>query len=163
MKIIYKQILVLFLLTTCLVYTVNAFEIDGFKSGMTVAEVKSNLKNFSYDTVEIEDNRIMASDNPPTSYRLINLGFCNGVLTWAEKHLKPTFELFVRLAKEKREIYGKPYDAWSSPTPLTLNYKRDEVNFVWKENGSTIAVSYTEFGSNNGLSLTYRDSNVCTN
>ena len=139
-----------------------AFEIDGFKSGMSMQETKKVLENYSYGKVEVQENYIRAWDSPDRgSNRFISLGFCNGQLVQVQKHLNPRFDYFARLVEEKRKELGKPIDVWCRPTDVTSNVERNSITFLWKDGNSFIEVSYTEFTSNNQLDITYEIYNKC--
>ena len=134
----------------------GAFEIDGFKSGMSMQEAQENVKRFSYDKVQVEERRIFAWDyHNKDSYRRINLIFCNGKLVSIQKDLKPRFDYFTRLVDEKRKEFGKPFDAWSRPTDVTSNIEFNEITFLWKVGNTIIEVTYIEFSNNNQLCITY--------
>ena len=140
----------------------SAFEIDGFIRGMSMQEAQENVKSFSYDKVEVKEGRIFARDyRNKGSYRSINLIFCNGKLVQITKDLKPRFDYFTRLVDEKRKEFGKPVDAWSRPTDVTSNIEFDSITFLWKVDDTIIDVSYTEFSTNNQLSITYETYNTC--
>lgn len=139
----------------------HAFEIDGIKSGISMDEAKKLLESYSYKTIEVKDNSIIASDEPRGSDRFIALSFCKGKLVQAQKHLKPRFDYFVRLVNEKRRELGKPTDAWTRPTDVTSNYESNSVSFLWKDGPTFIKVTYSEFGSNNQLDILYEIKNSC--
>ena len=154
-------VITVFFLLACIEVAI-AFEIDGFKSGMSIQEAQNILEKYSYGKVEVEANRIMAWDSPDRgSNRFINLGFCNEKLVQVEKHLKPQFDYFARLVEEKRRELGKPIDAWSRPTDVASNVESNSITFLWKDGNSFITVSYTEFASNNQLGITYEIYNKC--
>ncbi|MFH1931332.1 MAG: hypothetical protein ABIN18_07060 [Pseudomonadota bacterium] len=134
----------------------TAFEIDGFISGMSMQEAQKNVKRFSYDKVQVQEGRIMAFDYPEKgSNRLVNLIFCNGKLVHIMKSLTPRFDYFTRLVDQKRKEFGKPVDAWSVPTDVTSNIESNSITFLWTVDDTIIHVSYTEFSSNNDLSISY--------
>ncbi|MEN6375262.1 MAG: hypothetical protein ABFD75_10865 [Smithella sp.] len=139
----------------------HAFEIDGLKSGISMDEAKKLLESFSYKTIEVKDNSMIASDEPRGSGRFIALCFCKGKLVQAQKHLKPRFDYFVRLVSEKRRELGKPTAAWTQPTDVTSSYESNSVSFRWKDGQTFIKVTYSEYGSNNQLDILYEIKNLC--
>lgn len=139
-----------------------AFELDSFKSGMTIEQAKTLIEKSSYDKVEIKDNHIGAWDAPQKgTHRGIYLNFCKGKLVQVQKHLKPRFDYFVRLLDEKRRELGRPLDAWSRPTNVTSNFEENSISFFWKDGPTLIQVSYHDFGSNTQLDITYEIGNEC--
>ena len=138
---------------------VGAFEIDGFKSGMSIQEAQEVLKKYSYGNIKVQENSIFAEQYHDN--RFISIGFCDGKLVQFQKELKPRFDYFTRLVDEKRNELGKPVDAWSLPTDVTSNVESNSITFLWKADDTIISVSYTEFPQNNQLSITYETYNTC--
>jgi len=126
----YFTVCVLILLATGVSH---AFEIDGLKSGISMDEAKLLLERYSYKTIQLKENSLIASDEPRGDGRFIALTFCKGKLVQADKHLTPHFDYFVRLVNEKRRELGKPSDAWTSPTGVTSSYESNSASFLWKD------------------------------
>jgi hypothetical protein len=157
-----KTIIITIIFVLAYIHSVIAFEIDGFKSGMSVQEAKKMLENYSFERMEVKDDFILASNvSGQGSNRLIALGFCEEKLIQFQKHLNPRFDYFTRLVEEKRKEFGKPIDAFSRPTDFTTNIKSDSIEFIWKRENLFVSVSYTEFDTNNQLDLKYEIYNKC--
>lgn len=139
-----------------------AFEVDGFKSGMTIGQAKILIERYSYDKVEITDNSIVAMDTSgKRTDRKIVLSFCQGKLVRLEKGLQPRFDYFVRLLDEKRREMGRPIDAFARPTPVTSNFEMNSISFFWKNGPTVIEVEYWDFGSNTQLDIRYEIGSEC--
>lgn len=139
-----------------------AFEVDGFRSGMSFNDVRSLVEKRSYDSVEVKDNNILAGDNPSKgSVRTISLNFCKGRLVQVQKHLQPRFDYFVRMADEKRRELGRPLDAWSRPTDLTSSAESNAIALIWRDGSDFVSITYTQFSSNNQLDITHDARNDC--
>ena len=141
-----------------------AFEVDGFRSGMSFNDARSLVEKRSYDSVEVKDNSIGARDNPSKGpARAIFLNFCKGRLVQVQKHLQPRFDYFVRMADEKRRELGRPLDAWSRPTDLasTSSAESNAIAFIWHDSSDFVSITYTQFSSNNQLDITHDARNDC--
>lgn len=141
--------------------TSHAFEIDGFKSGMSVGEAQKQLEAYSYKNIKQEGNNITAYYHSVKSPRLFNLNFCKGVLVQVQKELDPSFDRFVRLIDEKRKELGRPVDAWSNRADATASLEKSSITFIWKNGKTLIQASYKEFPSNNFLDIVYEEKNEC--
>jgi len=157
-KKVKKILFTTFFLLGC-IGTASAFEIDGFKSGMSLQEAKEVLNRYSYRDIDVSKNGILARH--PFNNHWINIGFCDGKIVLYQKDLKPRFDFFTKLVEEKRKECGKPVDAWSRPTNVTSNIESNSIIFVWKLYDTIITVDYIEFSTNEQLSITYETYNKC--
>lgn len=139
-----------------------AFEVQGLRSGMSLDEAQSVVQKQSYDRIEVTDNQIQAWDLPTSGReRGIFLTFCEGRLILVAQHLRPRFDLFVRLVDEKREALGPPLDAWASPTEATSPVDHDGISFAWRNGEDIVTVTYTEFSSNSQLDVAHEAQHEC--
>ena len=137
-----------------------SFEVDGFRSGMSMNEAKKMLLNQNREKVEMEEGRLMAWDTAEKQ-RFINIGFCKGKVVQVEKHLQPRFDIFIRLVEDKRNELGKPIDAWSEPIDPMSTVEKSSVSFAWKRSKDIVTATYTEFKHNNQLSVNFETQNSC--
>lgn len=135
----------------------HSFEIDGLKSGMSMAKAKQTLEGSFYNGIQARENSIMASG----VNRFILLNFCKDKLVMVQKHLTPGFDDFVRLIDEKRKELGRPADAWTEPVDVNLPIERSAVSFLWRDGLTSVRVTYTEFAANKQLDILYEIRNVC--
>jgi len=156
-----RYIIIGIVLTFFIASTSQAFELDGFKSGMSIQDAQKKLEAYSYKNIKVEGNNITAYYQSANSLRLFNLNFCKGVLVQVQKELDPSYSRFVRVIDEKRKEYGRPIDSWSSHADATASLEKSSITIVWKSGTTLIQTSYTEFPSNNFLDIVYEETNKC--
>ncbi|HEY0720621.1 MAG TPA: hypothetical protein VGE50_05155 [Gammaproteobacteria bacterium] len=83
-----------FVLLIILAGTLRAFEIDGFKSGMTVVDAELHAKAMGLSVSGSERTRYFSDITSATGPRFYGLFFCEGRLVNVQKHLKPRFDVF---------------------------------------------------------------------
>jgi hypothetical protein len=141
-----RRIIAAALLSLTLVGACFGFEIDGFRSGMSVSDAEAVVARLSFDSTVKEGNSIMLSDHPSRpNPRTYSLSFCLGRLSQLQKHINPTFATFVRLASEETQRRGPPTTAWATPSPATSRVEANSVVFVWKENREYLVTEYIEW------------------
>lgn len=89
------------------------------------------------------------------------MNFCKGRLVQVQKNLQPRFDYFVRLVDDLRKQHGRPLDAWSRPSDVASNAESSDVSFIWRDGSDFVTVTYTQFLSNNQLSITHGARNDC--
>lgn len=150
-----KLVLITFVLLF-LVSIAAAFEIDGFKSGMTQKQAKSHLAKYWYGSVEVKGDKIAAypqsMDEP-----LIVLQFRKGLLYRYETRYLPNIVGFARFVEEKRMEFGKPYDAWFGSTNTASNNDIDHLEFLWKKGKSNCRLSYSQNEPSSRMTITFED------
>lgn len=135
----------------------DSFEIDGLVSGMSMEKARKKLEESFYKSIQVRDNSIVASGNN----RFLLLNFCKNELVLVQNHLPPGFDNFVRRVEEKRKELGKPSDAWTEPADPNLIVGRNSVSFLWKDNLTSVKITFAEFASNRQLDVTYENRNSC--
>jgi hypothetical protein len=135
----------------------HAFEVDGLNSGMSMEKARKSLEGSSYTDIQARENRIMAYGGN----RFIILNFCKDELVLLQKHLTPGFAEFIRLVDEKRKELGKPADAWAEPADGNLPVERNALSVLWRDNSTSVKVTFTEFASNKQLDILYELKNTC--
>jgi len=140
----------------------SAFEVDGFRNGMSYQDARALIEEQSYSQVDFKDGHIGAWDAPPRKTdRTIFLNFCKDRLVQVQKNLQPRFDYLVRLVDEKRKQLGKPLDAWSRPTDLTSPSESNSVSFLWRDGSDFLKISFAQFSQNNQLYILYEIRNSC--
>jgi len=135
----------------------HSFEIDGLSSGMSLERARKTLEGSAYKTIQTRENGILASGGN----RFVLLNFCKDELVLVQKHLAPGFDSFVRLVDEKTKELGKPADAWTEPADRNVPVERNAVSFLWRDNLTSVRVTFTEFASNRQLDILYEIKNSC--
>jgi hypothetical protein len=65
------------------------------------------------------------------------------------------------LIDEKRKELGRPADAWTVPDDGNLPVERNAVSFLWRDNLTSVKVTFTEFAANKQLDVVYEIRNAC--
>ena len=128
---------------------VFAFDVDGFKSGMTKEEAKETLKRWNFDRVDEEEDLISAYDTSETGQRHIVLGFKNDKLNSFQKHFSPSMENFRLLLNKLTSVYGRPSES-DSETSLNTNETR-KTTVRWKRRFEIIELCYIPIPDNKAL------------
>lgn len=148
-----KMVMVALLLAVPSAY---AFDVDGFRSGMTKAEVMRLLEAGNYKKISTEGSLVMAMDIPlGETSRHNSFYFCQDKLFRYTKSLRPEFHYFVRLFSEKRKILGPPTDVIPIPfsgttiesNAFTQGYITDDdsLSVLWNIGGDVAILSYKRF------------------
>jgi hypothetical protein len=127
-----------------------AFDVDGFKSGMTKKEVKEMLKGWNFDKIDEEEDSVRAYDTTKTAKRWFSFGFRNNKLTSFQKDFPPTMKNFIYLFNKFTLIYGKPIDSYSDIS-LDSSGETRSIWFWWKINSEIQQLSYNVFPNNDQL------------
>jgi len=136
-----------------------AFEVDGFKSGMTIKEVKELLNGWNFDRIQEEVDKfgshLKAYDIPTkNTYRHYNFQFGNDKLILLQKELFPSMKNFISFFDKLTALYGKPVDS-NTRIEVRADGERREIGFIWHAKSETINLSYTVFPNNDYFSITY--------
>jgi len=135
---------------------VSAFEVNGFKSGMTMDQAKTVLEKSWSGSIEDRGNRIVAYPKLVKD-PLIVLNFNKGKLHRYQKRLSPEFAYFTQLVADKRKEMGKPIDASFEPTNAASTQDINCFQFHWKNGKCTCKVSYSQNDPNSWMTITYEE------
>ena len=142
---------------------VYSFEVDGFRTGMSLADAHALIKSRNYSEVQVKDNHIGAWDTPPSGLvaaRTIFLTFCKDRLAQMQKYSPPGFEQFARLVHERRKELGRPLDAFSQASGGARG-SHDSVSLVWRSGREFVTISYIQFAANSQVDTIYDVPNDC--
>ena len=137
-----KKLLLLLLLMPNLVM---GFDEDGFRDGMTKAQVKENASNRGY-VLSHEYDFILNYDfmknqsgqpNEPPYLRNSSLSFCEGKLHSYSKRLNSdNYNALVKVAHKLNKIYGPAYST-TSASEYNDAYSSDDARLrIWWEKGN---------------------------
>jgi hypothetical protein len=149
----------LILVISVLLLSVNiatAFEINGFKSGMTMDQAKSILEKHWCGSIEDRGNRIVAYPKLMNDPMLV-LHFKKGSLYRYQKRCLPEFAYFAQLVADTRKELGRPVDAWFEPTNITSSNDINCFEFLWKNGKYNCRLSYSQRDPNSWMTITYED------
>ncbi|MEI7636348.1 MAG: hypothetical protein WCJ37_03530 [Syntrophus sp. (in: bacteria)] len=130
---------------------VGAFDVDGFKSGMTSLEVTRELqkdtKTFKFDShkkfkapSKIKGDMVYAyyREKPTSKYMPFFFAFRNDRLVMITKGYAPSYENFIKLLDEKTREYGK----FAKISPHTEKIR--EVSVSWEFKDDVFSVKYSK-------------------
>ena len=136
-----KLLLLLFLIPNL----VMGFDVDGFRDGMTKAQVKENASNRGY-VLDSEDDGVInysfmrnqsGQPNEPPYLRNSGMRFCEGKLfAYSKKLNSDNYSALVKVAHKLNKIYGPAYSTTSSSEYVDV-YNSDFATLtVWWKNGN---------------------------
>jgi len=167
-----KKLLLLLLLIPNLVL---GFDEDGFRDGMTKAQVKENASNRGYVLVSEDDGtlnyRFMRNQsgqpNEPAYLRNSAMSFCEGKLFAYVKRLNSdNFNALVKVAHKLNKIYGPAYSTTSSSEYNDVFSSDDARLKIWWKNGDERAAMEISTYATTGTMLYidyYVTNNKCLN
>lgn len=140
----------------------QAFEVAEFKSGMAQNEVKTLLlANWNFDrVVEPSDDVILAYDNDPGIARRYQFRFCKGKLVGFEQDVRPSLKSLIISVNNYNQQYGQPNRVYSN-THVVSNGEKAVFALFWKNNAEFIGVKYIVLPSNEQMSLSFDNNNLC--
>ena len=99
-----------FIAMLCLWHSAHGFEIDQFKSGMSRAQIKEQLTDWNFDSVEDAGADVtLAFDGvKKETNRLFKFYFCNDKLVTFEQSLKGSIKNFIVVTQNYVRQYGQP-------------------------------------------------------
>jgi hypothetical protein len=143
--------LLLGVLMLAIVPQLPAFDVDGFRSGMTFEEVKAVVAQRTYSKVFEKDTSILLTGPGPSDFA--SLAFFKNRLTIYQKDISPEFKRFVEVVGHFREKFGRPLDAFGQSADPLSNYSTDVIRFIWRVGADDLEVSY----SSRQLSVIYTE------
>jgi len=140
----------------------QAFEVAEFKSGMAQNEVKTLLlANWNFDrVVEPSDDVILAYDNDPSIARRYQFRFCKGKLVGFEQDVRPSLKSLIISVNNYNQQYGQPNRVYSN-THVVSNGEKAVFALFWKNNLEYIGVKYIVLPTNEQMSLSFDNNNLC--
>lgn len=136
-------------LLTSLLSSVHAFDVDGFKAGISLSETQDILaKRSALIVTKIDSGLFVQTGDREALYAL---SFYDERLVSLQKFLPPSFEQFVQVIAHYRERLGRPLDSFGVNTDPLNPYSKPEVRFIWLTKTENIEVSY----QSNQLSVIY--------
>jgi len=141
-----------------------AFDVDGFRSGMTYEEAKQVISRMApQHTLFYEQTSIVwnTDQNLATSLRSVSFqqDGPDGVRRLAvyHKHLPSDFSRFFALVKSFRDRLGMPMEVLATPADPAKEYSQDMVTMAWRAQEEQIAVKYRP----DFLIIVYTDFSIC--
>lgn len=137
--------------------TANAFEQNGFKTGMGYNEVVTKLREMHYDKITEGDTNIYTST---VSGRMLNFNFCNRKLVGYQIDYEPTTKNYINLVDEYIKRFGSTNIA-KTDIKLSQAGQVYSLSMYWNNKQDYYQISYTAFPRNDSLYLYIESKNSC--
>lgn len=134
----------------------NAFEVEGFRSGMTRAEVDAKLRLWQRVS-EVEPSTLSASDQLGNSS---SFNFCEGKLASMQQDLKPTLRQFVLMMRDFSSRFGQPFSSVAGSRAHQTG-QIDELGVWWRHGDDFVRLHYMGTSLGEGLSTSFQVPNPC--
>ena len=134
----------------------GAFEVEGFRTGMSKDEVVSTAEKRA-TLRNIDENTVVATD-PSGSY--LSFNFCKGSLAAIQQGFPATLKHVSLLTAEFNKRYGKPFsiDSGSRADP---SGEIHEMGIWWKAGSEYISLYYMGTPQGDSLSASHQSKNSC--
>jgi hypothetical protein len=141
---------------------VHAFEIDQFKSGMSRVQIKEQLVDWNFDTVEeAGPDVILAFDGvKKETNRLFKFYFCNDKLATFEQSLKGSVKNFIVVTQNYVRQYGQPIKV-DAGTNVLSNGEKSSMSIYWRFRNEYVGLRYINLPNGEDLSISYEVNNNC--
>jgi hypothetical protein len=157
-----RYLSLLILAVLALARPAGAFEVDAFKSGMSMEQVREALKTYAFDRVqEFSGQTLIAYDQPEKgSNRQFVFDFCNGKLSGLQQDMAPSLRNVTIVLNSYIAKHGQPFkvNALSSVTSIG---DKNELAFYWRKGLDIMGVKYSETSPVEQLLLQYDIPNNC--
>ena len=140
----------------------HAFEIDQFKSGMSRAQIKEQLADWNFDTVEdVGPDVTLAFDgSKKETNRLFKFYFCSDKLVTFEQSLKGSIKNFIIVTQNYVKQYGQPIKV-EAGTNVLSNGEKSSMAIYWRFRNEYVGLRYANLPNGEDLSVSYEVNNNC--
>jgi hypothetical protein len=135
----------------------RAFDIDGFRTGMSQEKVVARAQMLGLEITSERTDYVLAQGDG----RHYSLSFCKNFLVTAQKIVDPTFDTFVELASYFQSLYGAPVSVMPQTPDPTSYAPSYTLSIAWRAKSEVITVDHTSFKSNTQTDVTYDAPNSC--
>lgn len=140
----------------CWSLVANAFEVEGFRSGMPKSEVEAKLRTWQRVS-EVDPGTLVTIDQLGNAS---SFNFCEGRLVSMQQNLKPSLRQFVTLMRDFNTRHGQPFSsAAGSRTHQTGQI--DELGVWWRSGNEFVSVYYMGSSAGESLSTSHQVPNSC--
>lgn len=133
-----------------------AFDVEGFVTDMSKAQVIDKAKKYS-KLQEIDTGTLIATW--ANGYYL-SFNFCEGVLVSIQQGHPPELKHLALLVAEFNQAYGEPFSV-GSKTRSHPNGPITEMGYWWKAGEEFVSVYYMGMPDNDSLSTSHQSKNSC--
>lgn len=134
----------------------QAFQVEGFHSGMTKAEVEAKLAGWNRVS-EVEPHTIVAIDKAGNAS---SFNFCQGKLVSMQQNLKPTLRQFSLAVRDFNSKFGQPFSS-AAGSRIHAQGQIDEIGIWWRDGNEYVSVYYMGTPLGESLSVSYQTPNQC--
>jgi hypothetical protein len=146
----------------CISQTAHAFEIDQFKSGMSRTQIKEQLADWNFDSVEdAGPDVLLAFDGvKKETNRLFKFYFCSDKLATFEQSLKGSVKNFIVVTQNYVRQYGQPVKV-DAGTNVLSNGEKSSMAIYWRIRNEYVGLRYVNLPNGEDLSVSYEVNNNC--
>ena len=157
-----SSIRLVFLASLCVCNSALAFEIDQFKSGMSRVQIKEQLDDWNFDSIEDAGPDVtLAFDGvKKETNRLFKFYFCSDKLVTFEQSLKGSIKNFVVVTQNYVRQYGQPIKV-EAGTNVLSNGEKISMSMYWRFRNEYIGLRYVNLPNGEDLSVSYEVNNNC--
>lgn len=139
-----------------------AFQIDSFRSGMSVAEVRRLLADWKFDRVQtFSGNTLIAYDVPQkNTHRQFTFSFCHGRLVAFEQEMPPSAKHLIVISGNYNRAYGQPVKVLAGNNVTSLGEK-SQLALYWRQGSDLVGVKYVLLPPREQLLTVYETPNTC--
>jgi len=139
----------------------HSFDTDGFKDGMSKEEIKKIVATWNFDTIQDENDSIIAFDKPDNgAHRFYQFFFCNNKLNYLQKGFEPSMKSYILLFKKLSSDYGTKIRGHSD-IYITSNGENRFISLTWELPLESITLTYNIFPTNDDLTIRYQVYGKC--
>lgn len=142
------------------IHAATAFDVDGYKTGMTKAEVLATSgKSYRISPLETDSNTLIATDMID-SKKYLSLNFCNDHLVSVQQGFPANLRQVSLLVANFSAKYGDPFSvkAGIRPDPTGEVY---EIGYWWRANAEFASVYFSGSTYGDSLSTSRQAVNPC--
>jgi len=133
-----------------------AFDMNGFKTGMSYTDVLTHLQEMNYKKIQEEGKSIHAY----AADRLVNFNFCKQKLVGYQVEYEASSKNYIVLVDEYIKRFGTA-NKMSTDIRLKQLGQVSSLTMYWKSEDDSYQISYTVFPTNDNLNLYVESKNSC--
>jgi hypothetical protein len=134
----------------------SAFEVEGFRSGMTKSDVEAKLRSWQRVS-EVEPGTLVATDQFGNTS---SFNFCEGKLVSMQQNLKPSLRQFVAIMRDFNSRHGQPFSSVAGSRAHQTG-QVNELSIWWRYGGEFVSVYYMGSSLGESLSTSHQVPNSC--
>jgi hypothetical protein len=133
-----------------------AFEVEGFRSGMSKAGVLEKARNWA-KVSERDQDTVLVSDSIGN---YLSFNFCKDKLVSLQQGYKPSLRQYAIIVNELSRSHGQPFSV-ASNSRAHPNGQIHELGIWWKHGEEFVSVYYMDSPHGESLSTSHQSPNSC--